>query len=271
MNIIRRNNVKVLRAAEAAAPTIIYGPGFGCSQEVWANVASRFVGSHHQVLFDYVGCGHSDPAAFTASRYSSLSGYAEDLIEICDALGTTGDATFVGHSVSCSIGILASIARPDLFRRLVLLGPSPCYLNASDEYQGGFEREDLDGLLELMDMNFIGWSNYLVPLITSQDISQPVSAQLADNFCSTDPLMARVFAQTTFYADNRPDFKMTTTPCLVLQHEHDALAPMHVGRYVHEHLPDSIFKVLPVHGHCAHMSHPEMVADAIQVFLEDMG
>ena len=267
MNVIRRNNVRVQRTAEATAPTLIYGPGFGCSQEVWADVASRFVETHHQILFDYVGCGQSDVAAFTASRYSALPGYVEDLIEVCDASAATADLTFIGHSVSCSIGILASIARPHLFRRLVLLGPSPCYINASEEYRGGFEREDLDGLLELMDMNFIGWSTYFVPLITSHNISHPVSAQLADNFCSTDPLMARVFAQATFYADNRQDFEKVRTRCLVLQHEHDALAPMHVGQYVHDHLFDSTFEVLPVHGHCAHMSHPEMVAEAIRTFL----
>lgn len=264
MDILARNNVHV---SADNGPVLLYAHGFGCNQNMWDRVTPAFASSHRQVLLDYVGSGQSDLAAFDAARYATLDGYAQDLIEVCDALDLRSGVTFIGHSVSCSIGLLASIARPGLFERLVLLGPNPCFLNHPPDYTGGFERADLEGLLQLMDQNYVGWASYLAPVISADGQTGPVAAELSDSFCSTDPTAAKVFAHTTFFADNRADLPKVSRPCLILQHRIDALAPLVVGEYMHTHLPDSTLRVLDIAGHCGHMSHPALVIAAIRDFL----
>ena len=261
MNTIQRNNVQVLGDD---GPILLYAHGFGCSKNMWERLTPLFAATHKQILFDYVGSGKSDLASFDPLRYSSLNGYAQDLLDVCDALGLTSGITFVGHSVSCSVGILASIARPELFERMILLGPSPCFLNDPPDYMGGFEREDLDGLLSLMDQNYIGWANYLAPVVSGASAEDGITSELSESFCSTDPVIAKVFAKTTFYSDNRADLQKVTVPSLILQHRDDALAPVGVGEYVHAQLKGSAYRVLEIPGHCGHMSHPDLGASAMR-------
>lgn len=263
-NVLVRNNVKVLKGD---GPVLLYAHGFGCNQAMWDRVTPAFKSSHKQVLFDYAGSGRSDISAFDSDKYSSLNGYSQDILDVCDALDLRSGVIFVGHSVSCSVGVLASIARPSLFAKLVLIGPNPCFVNHAPEYVGGFEKEDLEELLALMDQNYIGWANYLAPVISAQGESGTVTAELSDSFCSTDPQAAKVFARTTFFSDNRTDLPKVTVPCLILQHRTDTLAPVSVGEYVHAHLTGSTLKVLEVQGHCSHMSEPELVIDAMREFL----
>ena len=263
-NVLARNNVKVLAGD---GPVLLYAHGFGCNQNMWDRVTPAFESSHKQVLFDYVGSGRSDIAAFDLDKYASLSGYVQDVLDICDALDLKSGVIFIGHSVSCSVGLLALIARPGLFAKLVLIGPNPCFVNHAPEYIGGFEKEDLEGLLALMDQNYIGWANYLAPVVSAQGESGAVTAELSDSFCSTDPQAAKVFARTAFFSDNRADLPKVTLPCLILQHRTDTLAPVSVGEYVHAHLAGSTLKVLEVQGHCAHMSEPALVIDAMREFL----
>ena len=264
MNILKRNNVKILGKS---GPVLLYAHGFGCNQDMWSRVTPAFADTHRQVLFDYVGSGNSDRAAFDALRYSDLKGYAQDVVEVCDALGLHEGVTFVGHSVSCSIGMLASIERPALFDRLVLLGPSPCFLNDLPGYVGGFEREDLEGLLTLMDQNYMGWAQYLAPVVAGASGDGEVASTLNASFCSTDPAVAKVFARATFFADNRSDFPKVPRPSLLLQHRRDSLAPVGVGEYLHARMPASTLRVLDVEGHCAHMSNPALVIEAIRDYL----
>ncbi len=254
-----RNNIQVL---EGQGPTLVYGHGFGCNQDMWADITPAFKGQYRQVLFDYVGSGKSDLSAFDKHRYSTLDGYAQDLLDVCEAVGVERDVVLVAHSVSCSIGMLAAIARPGLFRQLVLVGPNPCFVN-DPPYVGGFERTDLLELLELMDRNFMGWANFLAPVVAG-NASTSTSQRLHESFCSTDPLIAQCFAKTTFFADNRSDLPRVATPCLILQHREDALAPLAVGEYMQRALPEAELRVLNVAGHCAHMSHPGLVIDAIR-------
>lgn len=259
-----RNNVKVLAGT---GPVLLYAHGFGCNQSMWDRVTPAFTATHQQVLFDYVGSGQSDITAFDPAKYADLHGFAQDVLDVCDALGLKNGVTFIGHSVSCSIGILASIARPALFDKLVLLGPNPCFVNHPPAYVGGFAEEDLEGLLALMDQNYIGWANYLAPVVSAQGAAGAVTQELSDSFCSTDPVVAKVFARTTFFSDNRQDLSKVSVPCLILQHRADALAPLSVGEYVHAQIKNSILKLLEVHGHCAHMSEPQLVVDAIREFI----
>jgi sigma-B regulation protein RsbQ len=233
---------------------------------MWHRITGAFEDTHRQVLFDYVGSGQSDPAAFDRKRYARLDGYAQDMIEVCDTLVLRG-ITLVAHSVSCNIGLLASIARPDLFERLVLLGPNPCFLNHPPDYHGGFNRTDLEGLLSLMEMNYIGWANYLAPLAAGAAVDDAVTGTFIDSFCSTDPVMARTFAEATFFADHRADLARVTKPCLILQHSDDALVPVSVGDYLHRELRGSQLELLDVKGHSAHMSQPELVIAAMQRYL----
>lgn len=265
MNILKRNNVHVSGAKNL--PVIMYAHGFGCSQAMWAAVTPAFEHCSQQILFDFVGSGQSDISQHSFSRYADLNGYADDLLEICDALSLTEDVIFVGHSVSCSIGILAANRRPGLFKSMILLGPSPCFLNMPPDYFGGFEQQDLAGLIELMDQNYLGWANYLAPVVAGTGAEPQITGALSDSFCSTDPVITRHFAHATFFADNRADFARLSVPTLVLQHKEDALASVEVGQFVHQQIKGSQLVILDVAGHAAHMSHPALVIDAMQVFL----
>jgi len=268
IDIVKRNNITV---TGTNGPVLVYAHGFGCNQHMWSRVIPAFQTSHRQVLFDYVGSGTSELAAFRADKYSTLAGYVEDLIEVCAASDIQSNAVFIGHSVSCSIGILASIAKPQLFSKMILLGPNPCFVNDPPHYVGGFEKADLEGLLELMEQNYLGWANYLAPVVSSQDANAAVTIELSNSFCSTDPTTASAFARATFFADNRDDLRKVSCPSLILQHQQDALAPLSVGKYMHAQMPTSMLKVLEASGHCAHMSHPDLVVQAITEFIGARG
>jgi sigma-B regulation protein RsbQ len=267
LDIRKRNNVHVIDALRPDAPVLLYAHGFGCSQHMWRHITPAFQGKYRQVLFDYVGSGQSDLAAFDHLKYASLQGYVQDVLDVCDALGIEHGVHFVGHSVSASIGLLAAIERPALFDRLVLVGPSPCFINYPPDYLGGFEHQDLEDLLDLMDQNFMGWSSSFAPVVAGAPQAGSLVDELSDSFCSTDPMTARIFAQATFFADIREAAQHVTRPCLILQHCNDALAPLAVGEFLHEQLRGSTLEVLDVAGHCAHMSHPHLVTAAMQRYL----
>lgn len=255
----QRHHVQV----HGEGPTLVYAHGFGCSQGMWDAVTPYFAATHRQVLFDYAGAGRADPMAFDPRRHAQLEGYAEDLVDVVRAVAPPEGVVLVAHSVSCSIGMIAARREPALFRDLILIGPNPCFVNHPPDYVGGFERRDLAGLLDLMERNFLGWSSTLAPIVAGEGGAGGVATRLEASFCSTDPVAARIFAAATFYADNRADVAHVTTPALILQHRHDALAPLAVGRWLQAHLPDARLEVLDVAGHCGHMSHPALVAEAM--------
>lgn len=262
-NVMSRNNVTVIGEG---TKTIVFAHGFGCDQNMWERLLPYFNDHYRIVLFDYVGSGQSELAAFDVKRYSSIDGYAQDIFEVCEAVGVS-DAIFIGHSVSCSAGMVAANKHPKLFSHLILIGPSPCFLNIPPDYLGGFDKQDLDELLELMDQNYVGWANYLAPVVAGLSGEGEISGELSDSFCSTDPLVAKTFAHTTFFADNRDDFAKNTTSCLLLQHKKDTLAPLNVGDFLSASTKNSTYRIIDVDGHCAHMSHPELVYDEIKQYL----
>src|SRR4051794_37510096 len=217
-DVIARNNVKSF--GQGRQP-MLFAHGFGCDQNMWRFVAPAFADDYRIVLFDYVGSGKSDLAAYDAKRYSTLDGYARDVLDVCHAL-ELDDVIFVGHSVSSMIGVLAAIREPSVFSKLILVGPSPRYINDSP-YVGGFERKDIEALLDTMDKNYIGWANYMAPAIMKNTDRPELSAELTDSFCSTDPVIARRFAEATFLADNRSDLAKVDIPALVLQCSDDII------------------------------------------------
>lgn len=264
-DVLARNNVTVF-GKEGAQP-LLFAHGFGCDQNMWRFITPAFEAEYRIVLLDYVGAGKSDLAAYNAARYGSLEGYAQDIRDVCVALDLS-DVIFVGHSVSGVIGILAAIQEPERFARLILVSPSPRYLNDSEGYVGGFERADIDGLLQMMEKNYMGWANYLAPIVMGNAQTPELGQELEASFCSTDPTIARRFAEVTFYGDNRADLPWVPVPSLILQCAEDLIAPIEVGNYLHEHLQDSTLRVLAATGHCPHMSHPEQTARAIKEYLD---
>ncbi|MGQ0712861.1 MAG: alpha/beta fold hydrolase [Gemmatimonadaceae bacterium] len=260
---LRRNNVKVF--GRGTQP-MVFAHGFGCDQHMWRFITPAFENDYRIVLFDYVGSGGSDLRAYDRERYGTLGGYAEDLLDVCRALDLR-DAIVVGHSVSGIVALLAAKREPDRFAHLILIGPSPRYINEVPDYVGGFDRGDIDGLLETMAQNYIGWANHLAPAIMGNPDRPELAGELAQSFCSTDPVIARRFAEVTFLSDNRADLDDVSIPSLILQCSADVIAPREVGEYVHRRLPLSTLRVMKATGHCPHMSHPEETITAIQEYL----
>jgi sigma-B regulation protein RsbQ len=265
MDPVSRNNVRVTGRADGQP--LMFAHGFGCDQNMWRHVAPAFEDRYKVVLFDHVGMGGSDLSAYDAQRYASLEGYAADVTEICAALGLR-DVVFVGHSVSSMIGMLAVIAAPEgTFGKLVMVAPSPRYID-DETYVGGFAREDIDELLESLDSNYLGWSQAMAPVIMGNADRPELGAELTTSFCRTDPGIARRFAAVTFLSDNRADLPLVRVPTLVLQCSQDVIAPTSVGEYVHRAIPGSTLVMLDAVGHCPNLSAPEETVAAIEAFLE---
>ena len=263
MSALERNNVTIHGVPDG--PPMLFAHGFGCDQNMWRFVWPAFADRYRIVLFDHVGAGGSDASAFDPQRYATLEGYAGDVLAICEELGLR-DVVFVGHSVSAMIGVVAAASRPERFDRLVLVSPSPRYLD-DDGYVGGFSREDIDGLLESLESNYLGWSSAMAPVIMGNDDRPELGEELTNSFCRADPAIAASFARTTFLGDNRADLERVRTPSLVLQCSDDAIAPQAVGEYVHAHLAGSDFTLLAATGHCPNLSAPEETVAAIEAYL----
>jgi sigma-B regulation protein RsbQ len=263
--VISRNNVKTWGNG---SKTILFAHGFGCDQNMWRFITPAFENDYRIVVFDYVGAGKSDVSAYNIQRYSDLNGYAQDVLDVCEALELK-QVIFVGHSVSSMIGILAALKRPQYFSDLILIGPSPSYIN-EEGYVGGFNRNDIDELLDTMDRNYIGWANFLAPAIMKNSDRPELGKELTESFCSTDPKIARQFAMATFLSDNRKDLAKVNTPSLIMQCSDDLIAPFEVGDYLHANLKGSTLKVLKATGHCPHMSHPEETIAVIQEYLDTL-
>lgn len=259
--VIRRNNVHL--SGRGQTP-MVFAHGFGCDQRMWRFVAPQFEAEFKVVLFDHVGSGRSDRDAYDSEKYASLSGYAADLIEVCDVLGLK-DAVLVAHSVSAMIGVLASVTSPDMFGRLVLIGPSARYIDDVG-YVGGFSKERIHELLEFLRDHYIDWSAAMAPAIMGNPDRPHLAQELNDSFCRVDPAVAQQFARVTFTSDCRADLPLVNCPSLILQCSEDAIAPLDAGTYVHGAIPGSVFAVLKATGHCPHLSAPDEVVAAIRAF-----
>jgi sigma-B regulation protein RsbQ len=259
---LRRNNVRI---SGEGARAMMFAHGFGCDQNMWKDVAGAFERDFRVILFDHVGAGRSDLSAYDSEKYSRLDGYADDIVEIGRALALEG-AIFVGHSVSAMIGALASLKAPEMFSELVMVGPSPRYID-DDDYVGGFSHEQVEELLEFLAENHLGWSAAMAPAIMGNPDRPDLGETLTNSFCSTDPEIAREFAGATFFSDNRGDLPAITARTLVMQCKEDIIAPECVGEYVHEQVPDSVYVLLDATGHCPNLSAPAEVTAAIRAFV----
>jgi sigma-B regulation protein RsbQ len=265
VDVWSRNHVVV--SGRADGPVLMLAHGFGCDQNLWRLVAPVLAEDFRVLLFDHVGAGRSDLSAWDPERYSTLNGYAEDVLAICAELDLR-DVVFVGHSVSAMIGVLAAAEAPERFAKLVLLTPSPRYLDDED-YRGGFSAADIEELLESLQSNYLGWSAAMAPVIMGNPDRPELGAELTDSFCRTDPRIAQVFARTTFLSDNRADLAKVTVPTLVIECGEDVIAPREVGAFVHDQIPGSRLVTLDAVGHCPQLSAPEATAAAIAAFAAD--
>jgi sigma-B regulation protein RsbQ len=262
VNVCARNNVNIVGAE--GAPVLFLAHAFGCDQNLWRLVVDRLASDFRIVLMDHVGSGASEPDAWDAAKYSSLGGYAADIVEILEEIDLR-DVVFVGHSVAAMIGALAAISAPERFAKLVMLTPSPRYIDDGD-YRGGFSRTDIEELLDSMALNYLGWSHAMAPVIMGNPDRPDLHRELDAAFCRTNPDCARVFARATFLSDNRDDLAWIPVPTLIIECVQDAIAPRAVGAYVHQHVPGSQLVTLDAIGHCPHVSDPDATAAAIAAF-----
>jgi sigma-B regulation protein RsbQ len=261
-NISIRNNVKVLGEGSRI---LMFGHGFGSDQNTWKYIVPAFEKDFKIILFDYVGAGNSDLSAYDDARYGSLEGYAQDVIDICEELNVQ-EVTFIGHSVSSMIGLLAIKKRPLLFNKIIFIGPSPRYLNEPG-YPGGINLDDLNELLEVMDSNYMGWSQMLAPVIMGNPEQPELAADLSTSFCATNPAIAKKFARVTFMSDNRKDLSFLNIPSLTIQCEDDFLTSKVIAEYINKNTSGNQIIMLESTGHCPHLSDPEGVINAIRCFL----
>jgi sigma-B regulation protein RsbQ len=261
-------NVRIRHhVVETGPPTgrvVVLAHGFGCDQHMWRLVAPRLAEVFRVVTFDFVGSGRSDRSAWDAERYASLDGYAQDVAQLCRELDLR-EVMFVGHSVSAMIGVLAARLEPERFARLVLVTPSPCYID-DGPYRGGFSRSDIEELLESLSDNYLGWSATMAPAIMGNPERPELGEELTNSFCQMDPQVAQVFARATFLSDNRADLATVKVPTLILQCAQDVIAPPEVGAYVHAHIPGSVLVSLDATGHCPQLSAPRETAEQIIAF-----
>lgn len=247
---------------------MVFVHGFGCDQAMWRLLAPYFAETHTCILLDLVGSGRSDLSAYDRRKYASLDGYADDLCEVLAAV-TTAPAICVGHSVSAMIGMLANLRSPDQFLAQVMVGPSPCYINDGD-YVGGFERSDIESLLETLDSNYLGWASTMAPAIMGAPQQPALAEELTNSFCRTDPEIARQFARVTFLSDHRAQLPRLEAPTLVLQCSEDLIAPRPVGEYLRRTIPNCTLRIIENVGHCPHLSAPSASAEAIEQFLSGL-
>ena len=267
IDILQRNFVKTFGTGSQA---IVFAHGFGCDQDMWRYIYPHFEEQYKVVLFDYVGSGRSQLDAYDPAKYNDLQGYATDVIEVLEALQLE-QVIFVGHSVSGMIGMLASIRKPELFNQLIMLGPSPRYMNDLPNYYGGFEKKDIEELLTMMQMNFIGWASYLAPIVMQNADRKELAEELERTFCSRDPHIARQFAEVTFMSDCRASLPLATVPTLILQCSDDSIAPVEVGNYLHQQLQNSTLAQMEAKGHYPQLSHPQETIELISQYLGKCG
>ena len=263
-NTLTRNNVTI--SGNPLGQPLIFAHGFGCGQGAWRYVIPQFEEHYKVIAFDHVGSGGSDITAYDRGKYDSLNGYADDILEIIAELELK-DVIYVGHSVSSMMGVLAANRAPELFAKLVLVGPSPRYVD-DGSYKGGFTQDAIDGLIDSLDSNYLGWSSLMAPVIMGNPERPELGAELTASFCAVNPTIAGQFARATFLGDNRRDLAEVTVPTLILQSSDDVIAPVEVGEFVRDSIPGSTYVVMTSRGHVPNLSDPEQVAANIRSFIK---
>ena len=254
-------NVQVLEPEGRARATVVFGHGYGCDQSMWLDVVPRLADTR-RVLFDWPGAGQSAPHAYEPARHAGLGGYADDLLALLDDLDLE-DVVFVGHSVGASIAMIAAHRSPGRFGQLAMLTPSACFENHPPDYVGGFEREQLEGLINSLAESQAAWSRAMAPVLMGENADPALVARMTESFCAMDPTIALRWARAAFMVDLRALASEVPVPSVVMQCRNDALAPEVVGQWLARNLPTSRYERLDAVGHCPHLSAPVEVAEVI--------
>lgn len=262
-DILIRNHITIIGEGPQ---TIVMAHGFGCDQKMWQYILPFFEKSYRIVLFDYVGSGSSDLNAYNNQKYNSLHGYKQDLLEVLEALELS-NVIYFGHSVSAMIGLLAANEKPHYFKQLIMIGPSPRYLNDVD-YHGGFDKNDIEELLSMMEMNFLGWASFMAPYAMGVESKNELTEVLSESFRTINPVVARQFAEATFYSDHREDIAKCQTNALIIQCSEDSIVPVEVGNYLHKHIPNSALHIMDVKGHYPHISKPKLISEIVLRYIQ---
>jgi sigma-B regulation protein RsbQ len=262
VDLRQRHNINVIGQGPI---DMIFAHGYGCDQNMWRLITPAFADRYRIILYDLVGSGLSDLGAYDREKYGTLEGHARDVLAIAAEVAR-GPVVFVGHSVSAMIGLLAGVAEPARFLSQVMIGPSPCYIN-DDQYKGGFERADIESLLDTLDSNYLGWASAMAPKIMGAPDQPELGVELTNSFCATDPEIAKHFARVTFLGDNRADVPKLATRSLVVQSSDDLIAPRIVGEYMARTLPNATLRLVENIGHCPHLSAPGAIIETMREFL----
>lgn len=264
-SILERSNVTISGASGPGTQAIVFLHGLGGDQSMWRLIAPTFEDRYQVILLDLIGAGKSDLTAYSTVTHGSLDGHAADLLNVLSALALH-DVIFVGHSVAAMIGVIAAVREPQRFAKMVLVSPSPRFINEKG-YAGGFEQKDINELLAAMEGDYHGWSNGFAPVMMGQHQSPELVMELTNSFVRTNPDIARHFARVTFFSDTRAELGFLTIPTLIVQSAHDVIAPLAVGHYINEQLADSRMVVVETGGHCPHLSAPQKTQSAMDRFL----
>ena len=265
MTAFDRNNVQLGGITDG--PPMVFVHGFGCDQSMWREVVPAFAQSRRTVTYDLTGMGGSDLSAYDPRRHADLQTHADELMEILEELSLE-EVCLVGHSIGATIALLAANRAPGRTSRLVMVSPSPAFVeDAEAGYHGGFGKEEIEGLVALLEENHLGWSMQMAPTITGRPADAPSTVELTQSFCRTDPQIASHFGRVTFFADRRADFEKAACPTLILHCDKDALVPAAVADWMRDRVPGATVEVLDATGHCPHMTVPSAVVEAISAHL----
>jgi sigma-B regulation protein RsbQ len=245
---------------------LVFVHGFGCDRDIWRFVAPAFEADCRTLVYDHAGCGRAVPA-WDQLRHANLDGYAADLLDVMDDAALP-PAVCVAHSIGGVIALLAAEQRPDRFEHILLLAPSPRFINDPPDYLGGFEREDLDEMFQLMESNQFGWAQFLAPMAIGESNPQDLVQQFQSALCALEPRIARHFARLAFLVDARELFARSRMPTTIVQSLQDSIAPREVGQWMLRHMPASRLREIDVSGHCPHVSHPALTISLIREVLD---
>lgn len=250
MGFLSRHNLSV---SGRGTETVVLGNGFGTDKAIWRHILPWLEKRFRVMSFDWV----IDPQHYDAVRYSNMDSYAEDLLALISATGSA-PCHFVGHSMSGMIGMLAARIKPTFFQQMVMLAPSPRYIN-DPHYHGGFERTEIDELLCRMGDNYVGWASNFSPLAVGDVAGSAAAAEFNRSLLSMRPDVALSMALTVFGMDLRDRLDGFSTPTTIVQTRHDMAVPVAVAEYLHARWPHSRLEFLEASGHMPQLTVPDQV------------
>lgn len=264
-NPLIRNNVNVVGNL-VSDQAMIFVHGFGTDQSVWKDVATPFLGDYKVYLMDNVGSANTAPDDFVQHRYLNLERYAQDLVEVLEALEVKG-AIAVGHSVGGIICLLAAVKAPERFSRLVLIGTSPRYRD-DEGYCGGLTDEGIDKVYNAALLSYEDWTRSFGFATMANPDRPELARQFVESLRKIPQERTLTVLCSILQSDYRHILPLVRHPTLILQARRDSIVPLEVAEYLKRSIEGSSMGIIEAEGHFPHVSAPEPVVAAIRAFLE---